>query len=202
MNVKVFDRSELKKRLQTLPQWKQAAFALAACERLFPFYLKFSSATKWGDPAVLRRAIDLAWESMRSDCQFRAPSQAATKAEAQAPDTEDFSSEYTSAALDAALSVANLMRILEHFDLELVLEIAQASFDSAYLLASLSPTDSAVTPAIHQQILLDSRVQNELDAQDSDLEFLRTLQGDFGINSDRLRSQIGSAIGVKDHRAR
>ena len=185
----VFDRAELEKKLRTLPQWKQAAFALAACERLFPLFVTFSRSTSWGDPDVLRRALDLAWDSLSRNGHPNQLQRAASEAEAQAPDTEDFSSEYTSAALDAALSTGNLMRLLERFEPNLVLEIAQAAFDTAYLLASVNPCASVVTPAGHQEILTTPIVQDELAAQTSDIELLASLQGDFEGNSAGLRAQ-------------
>ena len=56
----------LKTELQGLPQRTQAAFAAACAERLYPSYAAFLRASGRDDGAVVRRALDLAWESAKS----------------------------------------------------------------------------------------------------------------------------------------
>jgi uncharacterized protein YjaG (DUF416 family) len=50
-------------RLAALPAWQQAAFAASCAERMYPAYAAFRSASRTDDGGLIRRALDLAWES-------------------------------------------------------------------------------------------------------------------------------------------
>lgn len=89
-----------------LSSWKLNAFIAYCCERMLPNFEKFSRSTAWGDYGVLRSALDVIWDRVISDDVSINYSAIASSCDTQAPDTEMFSSEYTSAALDAANAIA------------------------------------------------------------------------------------------------
>lgn len=50
--------------LAKLPIKQQAAFAAYLCERMLPNYQLFSQQSQWGDPSILRGALDVCWEKI------------------------------------------------------------------------------------------------------------------------------------------
>ena len=190
MPALIFDRNDLSKSLHPLNEWKQVAFALAICERLYPNYVAFSEETTWGDTEKIRACLDIAWQCLSDRTLHLRRTEAASACEAAAPDTEDFQSKYTSAALDTALSTANLMRLLSSFDHEKVLEIAETAYETADLFTfSNVETAAIVTAEDERNSLSHPIVQGELRQQKQDIEQLSNLSGDFADNVELLRSK-------------
>jgi uncharacterized protein YjaG (DUF416 family) len=115
---------------------------------MYPNYLIFVQDSGWGDPTVLRKALDLAWLVLGEEHSMRDVPELIRACEEAAPDTEDFASEFTSAALDAALSTASLVEILERFDIQKAIEISQQAFDTVYMYVDRSITTDADDNAI------------------------------------------------------
>jgi len=65
MNLKFYDFESLEKELEQLPALHRIAFAASGCERLLPNYNAFSREENWGDPLILRKALDEVWEILR-----------------------------------------------------------------------------------------------------------------------------------------
>jgi uncharacterized protein YjaG (DUF416 family) len=55
----------LEKEIAELPPTHRIAFAASCCERMIPNYSAFSRAEGWGDPAMLRTALDEVWEILQ-----------------------------------------------------------------------------------------------------------------------------------------
>jgi uncharacterized protein YjaG (DUF416 family) len=181
-----YDPEAVKNRLSQLPVWKQVAFALLCCERMFPNYLLFVRDSGWGNADALRAALDVAWSSLEHD---RSPSncrELIRACEEAIPDTEDFASDYTSAALDAAASAASLIEILERFDIQKVLEISQQAFDTVYMYADGSVEASAAETG-HEVILMHPLVHTELGMQRDSLAFLTTADNERWATLPELR---------------
>ena len=190
MDVLKFDRGDLSKRLERLDEWKQVAFALSVCERLFANYLEFARETSWGSPQKIRECLDLAWCRLSDGTAPLRLAQAAESCENMAPDTENFRSKYTSAALDAALSTANLMRLLNSFNLEKVLDIAEAGYETAEMFTYTDAESASIITAEDEQLRLQHRiVQGELVRQQEDVELLAEISGVFAENENVLRSK-------------
>src|SRR5262245_42605038 len=106
---------KFKNDLLSLPTWKQAAFALLCCERMLPNYLIFAKDSGWGDADTLRKALDIVWTALEEDRKAGEFREIISACEEAIPDTERFTSDYTSAALDAAASIALLIDLLQSF---------------------------------------------------------------------------------------
>jgi hypothetical protein len=52
----------LKKELEGISPLHRVAFAASLCERVLPNYSAFSREEGWGDPSVLRAALDEVWQ--------------------------------------------------------------------------------------------------------------------------------------------
>jgi hypothetical protein len=187
-----YDPTVLREKLVRLTTWKQVAFALLCCERMYPNYLVFVQDSSWGDPNVLRNALDVAWLAL-GEGQSRQDDQDLVRAcEEAAPDTEDFASDHTSAALDAALSTASLVEILEKFDTQKVIEISQQAFDTVYMYVDCS----IATDAGDQAILMHPLVRTELAMQEESLAYLKAVatEGPVALHELKIRC-LGPADG-------
>jgi hypothetical protein len=184
-----FDRGKLRSVLQQLAEWKQTAFALSICERLLPNYVVFSRETSWGRPETIKECLSTAWRRLSDGVAQIRLTEAAEACEAAAPDTENFESKYTSAALDAALSVANLMHILNKFETAKVLEVAEAAYDTVELFVSQTDTASVVTAEDKKRVLGHPLVQSELRHQREHLELLSSLDGEFSAHESLFRNR-------------
>lgn len=55
----------VKQELEKLPPMHRVAFAAACCERLWPTYNAFCRRENWGNPALLRKALDEVWQVLQ-----------------------------------------------------------------------------------------------------------------------------------------
>lgn len=102
--------TETKRLLIELDGQRRTTFACLTAERMLPNYQSFQTETGWGDVQVLRTALDLAWRSAYGGNVEKATLDRAIGAVgAQAPETEDFSSSFCSAAIDAGETVAGAL---------------------------------------------------------------------------------------------
>lgn len=122
------------KELDKLKDWnfyKQAAFAYLTCERLYPNYVYFSQNYDFGNPIVLREAIDYIYDNLfeqnpdKSKIQFLVQ-----KVEENTPDTEDFSVIFVSSALDACTSILDSLDFLIHRDFSKIKSISTYGTDT------------------------------------------------------------------------
>lgn len=183
-----FDEERLAASLGKLEHWKQIAFMAACCERMIPNYEKFSAETGFGDVAVLRKALDLAWkwiETGRSPSQLEALRDACDK---QAPDTAQFGSVFTSSALDAANASAILLEAIEKPDEARPVEVASLARDTADLLIQSKLDQNPNSPGFEDAVCQHELMQGELRRQRADLEMLTAWTGTRQGLSDAIRS--------------
>lgn len=57
-------RNPIHKRMEKLDSWQLLTFSICLCERMFPNYQAFCVQTKFADPLLYRRIIDLVWETL------------------------------------------------------------------------------------------------------------------------------------------
>jgi hypothetical protein len=104
--MEVFDEVKLVQELQTLSWRNRIAFAASCCERLFPNYQAFVIMEKWGDSEILRQALDEIWAFLAGkELQEKQFLELKQNCEQIIPDTEDFNSIFTGAALNAAAAI-------------------------------------------------------------------------------------------------
>jgi uncharacterized protein YjaG (DUF416 family) len=96
----------LEQRVAALPPQAQLAFAAVCGERLLPLYRSFSIEEQWGDTGPLRETLDEVWRFVGGMGDGDKLGRAIASCEAQAPDTDDFSSGTASLALNAVGAVS------------------------------------------------------------------------------------------------
>jgi uncharacterized protein len=118
-------------RVEHLSRRKQVAFALLLCERMVPVLnSKFAKETGF-DGSVYRDHLDDVWRNLDQGTSSSDHGEAAKQCLDRAPDTEDFMHPLTSAALSAALSVAETMEVLADNDVNHLIEVAILARDTA-----------------------------------------------------------------------
>src|SRR5688572_8402346 len=102
---------EIKGTLGELSNRKQVAFGASCCERLLPNYYAFSVIERSGDFPKLRSILDRVWKGLVDESASGELHCLSWDELIQlAPDTEDFSSLFTSLAGDAVSAVASTVR--------------------------------------------------------------------------------------------
>ena len=168
-----FDSDNLRRMLHSLPDWKRVVFMAACCERMLPNYQSFSSATGYGDASRLRQALDQVWHWIETNQLPRDVSLLVEECNQQAPNTAEFNSAYTSAALDAANSVAIALEALGDETEDRAIEVASLARDTVDLFVQQRNHLDPNSPSLERQIAEDSLMQTELQKQKQSLELLK-----------------------------
>ena len=175
--METFDEDRLRQSLTRLDPWKRVAFMALSCERMVPNYDRFTADSGFGDSQILRRGIDAAWSWLESDRVPDDLKSVSARVEQQAPNTEGFSSPFTSAALDAANAVASLLDAINEPDGADPVEVASLARDTVDLyvqeIENLNPNDRGLEDAIRRHPLM----QAELRRQRDDLTYLEHWTG-------------------------
>jgi uncharacterized protein len=194
--METFDKDHLQRSLARLAPWKQVAFMALCCERMVPNYDRFTADSGFGDSRVLRRGLDVAWSWLKSDRLSDDLGTLRIQVEQQAPSTEDFSSPFTSAALDSANAVASLLDAVEDPEGADPVEVASLARDTVDLYAqeieNLDPNDHGLEDTIQRHQMM----QAELLRQHDDLANLERWSGTRHDAVQQLRpSNRGAMIG-------
>ncbi|MEH6459733.1 DUF416 family protein [Chitinimonas sp. JJ19] len=172
-----FDLEELHAELEVLPHRLRAVFLAWMCERMLPSYIFFSK--KHGlDQAILRGALDRAWEWLATPSDDIDFSILARRCEDLAPETEDYEDPLVSAALDAAVAIGALLRYLKRFDeehLSIGLTLIRDSIDMH--VQELEGMDSLGSD-LEDKIASHPLMQEELKVEKEDISYLNRIRGD------------------------
>jgi uncharacterized protein YjaG (DUF416 family) len=174
--MKGLDEFQLKQRIGRLSKRRQVALALLLCERMIPALNKFAKETEF-DSSLYRAHLDDAWQSLDQGTRLSGYGEAAKQCFEHAPDTEEFNHPLTSAALNAALSVAATMELLAEEDINHLVEAAGLARDTAALYAQVMAT-TPPRSLNFDEVMKHALVQQELQQQSDDLEFLEALSAD------------------------
>lgn len=193
--MEAFDGNRLESALLRLAPWKPVVFMLLAAERMLPNYQRFSVETGFGDISVLRESLDAAWAWVETG-EFPGNLAALRVAcEEQAPDTENFQSSCTSAALDAASATATILDMIENPNGTRLAEVAALARDTVdlylhdVLRANLRVVD--IETAVAQHFLM----QRELRRQSEDLAALEKWSADRRAAARAFKTSAGSDSG-------
>lgn len=173
-----FNAGGLLLRAAKLPAWKQVMFMVYCCERMIPNYRCFSLESNFGDEQTLRQALDGVWAWIETDDLPTDIADIVAACEHQAPDTEMFSSDYTSAALDVAAAIAITASATAIFRSKNLLDVASLSRDTVDVFVQLRSGLDANDPSLEETILGSGLMQNELCFQRESLELLSAVTGE------------------------
>lgn len=169
-----FDNEKLRQEIGALSHWKRVTFMAACCERMLPNYRSFTMETGHGDPNLLSEALAEVWHWIETDQLPNSVISLVELCEQQAPDTIKFSSIYTSAALDAANSIATTLEALADASEDQALEVASLARDTVDLFVQQQYDLDPSSQDFEEQIVQHSLMQAELLAQRQSLEYLKS----------------------------
>lgn len=165
------DKSQVS--VATLSRKKQLAFALLVFERMLPGLVAFSKDTDFDDSRYLQ-AKDAAWGILQNENGpvDRSLSEACLKG---APDTEDYSHELTSYALNAALAMNEIMEFTQDGCADHITGVSTLARDSLYLYLSSLEGSVVSSPEEDSQIASHPLMQEEHRREEADIRFLAGL---------------------------
>jgi uncharacterized protein YjaG (DUF416 family) len=181
------DKSQVS--VAALSRKKQLAFALLVFERMLPSLVAFSKETGFDDSCYLQ-AKDAAWSILQSGTVVGSLNEACLRG---APDTEEYSHELTSYALNAALAMSDIMEFTQDGSADHITSVSTLAGDSVYLYLS-SLEDSVVSsPDENSRIASHPLVQEEYRREEEDIRFLASLPEQFNDETIlSLRARAGT----------
>jgi len=174
--------------IAALQPMHRMVFCCSCCQRLITSYHKFEQAERWGDSLALERILGRLWEHARGRSvgvdealDFEAICKRA------APDTEQFSSTYVSAALDATAALVETTRLCRTGEADHAVAVAIATTDAiSMFLEANGQVDTSVI-AMDQATAEHPLMRREINKQRSDATELMRLETLSFTDVDRLQ---------------
>lgn len=187
--METFNETKILLAIESMPDWKRVVFMAYCCERMLPNYRSFQIDTGYGDIAPMRIALDVVWTWIENDQAVPGLNVLASACEQQSPDTAEFSSIYTSAALDAATATAATLEALADAAAKSVIDVASLARDTIDLFVQetegLDPNDAS----LERKIIEHPLMQSELRKQRESLILLGNLHEERGKAGVNLRAK-------------
>jgi uncharacterized protein len=173
----MFDENKIKSDLSSLSFKKQLVFAASCCERLLPFYFAFTKIENWGNPTLLRNALDKIWEIAKTE-EFSKDeiAELSKYCEASTPDSNDFSSIYTYQAQNACIVISLTLDFCEMRENSFLVDVARILYESVEMYLDIVNDPELKAHASDSRfdkwILTAPMLQAEIKYQQEDLKFL------------------------------
>jgi uncharacterized protein YjaG (DUF416 family) len=174
-----FDRSDIEARLKELSETRRLAFGIFLLERALPAYFQFQADSGTSGGAELRAALAQCWGALEFGERNGGPKFVTVEAcEKAMPDSEDHTSIYTSAAIDAANIACCLLSYLDSGELSNLMEAVEARWDTLYLFIINSTDIDPAVDGFQKDVLRNPLMQNELRLLHEDLASLKDTSED------------------------
>lgn len=157
--------------LRKLGKASGLAFGIFLLERAKSGYFQFQLETGYGGGGTIRAALAQCWSALEGWPAVQAPLVSIEDCERLAPDSEHYSSLYTSAAIDAVGIACNVLSYIKSGDEQLLLDSAELLRDTVDLF--IQNTSKSPQQDTEIYILRHPLMQSELGYLYSDLEFLQ-----------------------------
>ncbi len=163
---------ELLKELDTT---KQLTFAYLTCERLFPNYVYFSNNFDFGDPHILRDAIDYLYQNIfEIKTDYHKIELLINEVEKNTPDTEDFTTHFVSSALDACTTICDSLDFMVDKDFTRIETISLYATDTISMyIQEIENLNFIIDKEFQKKIDNHPFMQKELSIQIGIIAFLR-----------------------------
>lgn len=190
----------LERELNKIPEVCQLAFGAACCERALPNYIAFSNAEHWGDPRILRGALDRVWKIIAGEDVVEDEIKGLEKqCHAATPDSDDFGSVLGTAGQEASIAIQLLLRYCLEADPQYGLRISTLQRDTIDCFVQDQLDLDPMDPRLNEIIEAHPLMREELERQKNDLAYL--LKGsDLGEFCRQARKIEKSNIGLPSER--
>jgi uncharacterized protein YjaG (DUF416 family) len=154
---------QLSNQLLLLPKHRLTGFGIRICERLLPDYIDFHRQFNWGDPEILKQAIQHGKDSLSNAVDNEKVKQLLIDLEAVLPDTEEFIDPLTNYALNAGCAAFELLEYLIDPEIDHLLNISSTITDTIdFKLSELDDDLSEEEIANHPELLKEWHDQLEI----------------------------------------
>ena len=162
-------------QLLNLDPQKQLAFAYLSCERVYPNFFYFSNNYNFGDPSILRSAVNFIYECLFSkDVDMQKVESFLQAADVNGPRPDDFSTFYASIAMYSAGIIYESINLLHRKDISRILkEISTMCTDAVDLFIQERDDMDFEEDDFETKILNDSLMQEELSIQKGSIAYLQ-----------------------------
>jgi uncharacterized protein len=187
--------------LTMLSPKKRLAFALLVFERMLPSLIAFSEDTGL-DLSCYLLARNAAWSALRDGVVDQSLDRACLR---NAPDTEEFSHELTSYALNAALAISEIVQFAADARNEHVSQVSTLAQDSVHLYLASMEQSVVTTPEKERWIGCHPLMHQEQRQEEEDAQFLSDLPDpidDNAVSSVKARAHAQSPLLPLDRPAR
>ena len=192
-----YDTEEFEERLKRMRVDKQLAFGSCLAERALPMYLAFQADTTHIGSSEVLAAYASIWRALETGQWETACFLETSDCEIMMPDSEDYHSFYTSAAMDAVALLCSLLDFITHRDTTSIAEAIRLQIDTIDLAAQrligeydVDENDALVSGPT-------SMLSQERSRMYSDLDFLESIDGD----SVKIAIAVRSRICMLDYRS-
>lgn len=161
-------------KLRELDFTKQLTFAYLTCERLYPNYVYFSQNYGFGNPNVIREAIDFVYDHLfAKNLDASKISALLEKVEKNTPDTGDFTTIFVSSALDTCTAVLDTLNFLVDKNFEKIVYISNYATDSVDMyIQEVDALDFNTDKEFQKKIDYHPLMQQEVAIQSGIITFL------------------------------
>jgi uncharacterized protein YjaG (DUF416 family) len=182
-----FDEPDLVARLARLPSKLRVAFAALCAERQLPNYIRFSERSGWGNPNILKEALESIWQDIQGQPLTKAQLETILeRCMASIPSDEQDTTKEPAYAQDAAASVAYAIRARLADDPQEAAWAARGAYEAVdYFLTS--QIDSTTIEPEHLRFALSHPLtQAELRRQQADLKDLELASAEKSLPASVL----------------
>ncbi|RDS81981.1 DUF416 family protein [Dyella psychrodurans] len=173
-----FVPSVIHAHLKELDETRRIAFGVFLLERALPSYFQFQADSGGLGGAELRAALAQCWAALEAGSRDGAKFVTVEACEEVLPDSENYTSIYTSAAIDAANIACCLLSYLDSGDLSNLMEAVQARWDTLYLFILNGTGIDPAVDGFQQDILHHHLMQEELRLLHDDIAYLQAISGE------------------------
>jgi uncharacterized protein YjaG (DUF416 family) len=161
-------------KLKDLDFNKQLAFAYLTCERLYPNYIYFSANYDFGNPDVLRKAIDyVCLHLFTKKIDATKINLLITNVSKNTPDTEDYATIFVSSALDACTTINESLDFLIDKKFSRIEDISTFGIDTVNMyIREIEAIDFNKEKHFQQKIDSHPLMQKEITIQSGIITFL------------------------------
>jgi uncharacterized protein YjaG (DUF416 family) len=192
---------DLEKELQALPPSHRIGFAACVCERMFPTYTAFYRMENWGNPSLLRIALDEIWQIAGGtpvDAARISQLIEVCESEDVIPDMDDFGcARYGGEAMFAACAILHTLDACPDPSPSHILKAVKIAFDTIdsavyaeYYYSDNFPED--IYEILDKEVPSHPWMIRELSKQREDLEMLKNASQLDREFLERLRNSSSS----------
>lgn len=167
-----FDPAFIGRSLKGLDESRRVAFGIFLLERALPAFFQFQIDTGCTGGGELRAALAQCWHALEHGSLPNDPFITVMTCESLMPDSEDYTSIYTSSAIDAVNIACSLLSYFERKELRLLMEAVESRIDTIDLFIQNSDFINDKDTERETAIISHPLMQEELCFMYDDIAFL------------------------------